>query len=67
MVVWPWIVSYSSVDFGVGVSGAFGTELPYRPIDAMFVVQEFDEGVCGVAVSSLGVGGGGTGGSNDWR
>lgn len=58
-------MSYSSVDLGVWVPCALGTELPYCPIDAMFIIQELDEGVCGVAVGSLGVGGRGTRCSND--
>ncbi len=56
MVVGPWIVSYSSVDLRVWVPCALGAELPYCPVDAMFIIQKLDEGVCGVAVGSLGVG-----------
>lgn len=67
MVIGPWIVSYSSVDLRVWVPCALGTELPYCPVDAMFVIQELDEGVCGVAVGALGVGRGWARRSNDWR
>lgn len=67
MVVWPWVMPYPAVDFGVWVPSAFGPEFPYRPMGTMFVVEELDEGVGRVAVGSLGEGRGGTRGCDDYR
>lgn len=68
MVVRPRIMSYPSIHFGVGVACSLGTELPYRPVGAMLVIEEFDEGIGGVSVGSLWEGGGRARGSNDcWR
>ncbi len=64
-MVWPWVVPYSSVNFGVWVPCALGTELPYSPVGAMFIIEKFDECVCRVAIGSLRIGGGGTRRSND--
>ena len=50
------VVIYAVVDFAVRVASAFSTELPYRPIFAMFRVKELYEGVEGVSVCALRVG-----------
>ena len=67
MVIWPRVVSYSSVDLGVWISSTFGAELPYRPVGAMFVIEEFDKGVCGITIRSLRVGRGRARCSDDWQ
>ena len=54
-MVWPGEVFYSMVDLAVRVTCTFSTELPYRPLGAMFVVKKFDKGVGWVAVSALGI------------
>ena len=64
-MVGPWVVPYSSVDLGVWVSCSFGTELPYRPVVTMPGIEKVDESICGVAVGSLRVGGGGARCSNN--
>lgn len=60
-MVWPGEVADTVVDGIVGVSGAFGAELPNRPAFAVLGVEEGDETVEGVAVGELGVGLGGAG------
>lgn len=65
-MVWPWKVFYSIVDLAVRITCTFSTELPYRPLGAMFVVEELDKGVGWVAVSALGIRGGWARGGNDW-
>lgn len=67
MVIRPWVVVYPVVNLRVGVAGAFCAKLPYCPVDAMLVVEELDEGVSGIAVCSLGVCRGGTGGGDDYQ
>ena len=59
-MVWPWIVVDAVVDLRVGVTGAFGSELPDAPVGPMFVVEEFDELVERVSVGALRVVGGRT-------
>ena len=39
----------------IGVSRALGAELPYRPVVAMFRVEEFYQAVEGIAIRPLGV------------
>ena len=58
-MVRPGEMLYSVVDLTVRIAGTFSAKLPYRPVGAMFVVQEFDKGVSWVAVSALWIGGGG--------
>ena len=65
MVVWPWIVPYPAVDFRVRVTSAFSTKFPNCPVLAMLVVKKFDQGIGRVAISSLRVGRGWAGGSDD--
>ena len=50
------------VDFFIRVPRALCAELPYRPVFTVFCVEEFDEGVCWVAVCAFGIGGRGAGG-----
>ena len=52
----PWEVFYSVVDLAVRIAGTFSTELPYRPVGAMFVVKKLDQGVSWVTVSALRIG-----------
>ena len=65
-MVGPWKVFYSIVDLAIGIACTFGAELPYRPLRAMFIVKEFDQGVGWVAVSALGICGGRARGGDDW-
>ena len=50
------IVVYAIVDFAVWVARTFSAELPYRPVFAMFRVEELYEGVEGVSIRALWVG-----------
>lgn len=52
-MVWPWIMPYAIIYLAVRVAGAFGAELPYGPILAMFVVKESYESVGGNTVGAL--------------
>ena len=65
MVVRPWVMVDSVIDFRVRIARAFGAELPYRPVFSVFVVQPFDEIFGGVPVSSLWICRRGARGSND--
>ena len=58
----PRVVTDAAVDEVVGIASSFATELPYRPLRAMFVVKELNKLVEGVAVGALRVclGGAGT-------
>lgn len=56
-MVWPWIMPYSPVHFGVRIAGAFCTELPYCPMLSMLVVEKFDESVSRIPVGALRVSG----------
>lgn len=51
----PRIVPDTSIDSLVRVSGAFGPELPYGPIIAMFGVEKCNKAVEGVSVGPLGI------------
>ena len=42
-MVRPWEVVYAVVDLGIRVAGAFGSELPYCPVGAVFAIEEGDE------------------------
>ena len=53
-MVWPWEMVYAIVDFRIWVASAFGTELEYRPIRAMFVVKELHKLICGIPIGLLG-------------
>lgn len=53
MMVWKGIVVYTVVYLAVWIASAFGTELPYRPVFAMFRIEELDEGVERVTVCAL--------------
>jgi hypothetical protein len=41
------------VDFGVWIACTLCAEFPYRPVVAMFRVEEFDKRIEGVAVCAL--------------
>lgn len=64
-MVWPWKMFYSIVDLAVRIACTFGAKFPYRPLGAMFVVKELDQGVSWVAVSALGICRGWTRGGDD--
>ena len=57
-MVRPWVMPYPTVDFRVGISCTFCTELPDRPICTVLFVEEFNKDIGWVAVGSFGVGGG---------
>ena len=65
-MVWPWKMIYSIVDLAVRVACTFSAKLPYRPLVAMFVVEESDQGIGWVTVSALGICRRWARGSNDW-
>ena len=54
-MVWPWKMFYSIVDFAVRIACTFSAKLPYCPLVAMFVVEEFDQGIGRISVSALGI------------
>jgi hypothetical protein len=60
VVVGKWIVVDAVVYFRVWVARPFGAELPYGPVVAMLGVEEFDERVERVAVSTLWIGAAGS-------
>ena len=64
-MIGPWIVFDSTVYFGIGVTGTFGTKLPNRPISIVLIVQELDESIGGITVRSLRKGRRWAGSSND--
>jgi hypothetical protein len=53
MMVGKRIVIHTVIDLAVWVAGAFGTELPYCPVFAMFRVEKLYERVKGVSVGAL--------------
>ena len=65
-MVRPWEMFYSVVDLAVRIACTFSAKLPYRPHGTMFVVQEFDQGVGWVAVSTLWICRGRARGSDNW-
>lgn len=65
MVIWERIVVDAVVHLAVGVSGAFGAELPDGPVGAMFAVEPVYERVERVAVRALGVCAAGARGRDD--
>ena len=52
-MVRPWKMFDSVVNLAVRIACTLGAKFPYRPLIAMFVVKEFDEGVGWVTVSTL--------------
>ncbi len=52
-MVWPWVVPYPAVDFGIRITGPLGAEFPYRPIGVVLVVEEIDESIGGISICSL--------------
>lgn len=56
VVVREWIVIYAVVNLTIRIAGAFGAELPYRPVFAMFRVEELHEGVERVSICTLWIG-----------
>lgn len=58
-MIWPWIMVYVAVDFGVGISCPFCAELPYCPVCFVFVVKELHKSVGGIPIGALGIGRGG--------
>ena len=65
-MIWPWVMPYSTVDFGVWVTCPFRSKLPYRPLGLVLVVEKLDECVRWVAIRSLRIGRGGARGCNDF-
>lgn len=65
VVVGPGEVRDAVVDGGVGVAGAFGAELPDRPVGAVGGIEEGDERGERIAVNEGGVGGAGARGYDD--
>ena len=53
MVIGPWIVMYSIVNFAVWIAGPFGAELPYCPLVPMLIIEEFYKGIRRIAVGAL--------------
>lgn len=52
-MIGPRKMSYSAIDLGIGISRAFGAKLPYRPMGAVLIIEEFDESVGRVSIGSL--------------
>ena len=52
-MVWPGIMPDPVIYEIIGVSRALGAELPYRPVVAMFRVEEFYQAVEGIAIRPL--------------
>jgi hypothetical protein len=50
MVIGPWIMSYSTIHFRVGVPSSFSTEFPYCPTLSMLGVEKFDQSIGGISV-----------------
>ena len=65
-MIWPWIMSYPTVDFGVWIACPFGAKLPYCPFGLVLIIEELDECICRISICPLRVGGGRTGGCNDF-
>lgn len=65
MVVRPWIMSYSAIDFFIRIARPLCTELPDGPVVSVFGVEEFDEVFEGVAIGELGICARGTGCRDD--
>lgn len=65
MVIRPGVVSYAAIDFRVWVTSAFGTELPNRPLVAVFAIEELDKVGKRVAVGELRVSAAGAGCCDD--
>lgn len=65
MVIGEGVMVDAVVNLAIGVAGAFCTKFPYRPVFAMFCVEEFDEGIERVSVRALGIGATGAGCSDD--
>lgn len=57
-MVWPWVMSDSAIDLGVGIACTFCTKLPDRPVSTVLFVKKLDQDIGWVAVGSFGVGGG---------
>lgn len=65
-MVGPWIVVYAAIDFRIRIPSTFGTELPYRPVGLVLLIEELDQSICGIAVCAFGVRRGGTGGGHNY-
>lgn len=53
MMIWEGVVVYTVVYLAIWVASAFCAKLPYRPVFAMFRVEELYEGVERISVCAL--------------
>lgn len=52
----PRVMPDTIIDGIIRIPGAFSAKLPYRPVFAVFRVEEGDELVKGISIGELGVG-----------
>ena len=52
-MVGPWIMVDATVYLGVGIAGTFCSKFPYRPIFAVFVIEEFCQSIGRITIGAL--------------